>query len=200
MKRNGNKIAVLLCCLGLVLGLCACSSNEKTIDKDPSSQGSGQASEQASGGQSSQSAGSLKGYTFMAETGNGSIEVGADMNMAQILAVLGEADSYYEAASCAFEGLDKMYTYKHFEIDTYPQGETDLVSAIYLLDDLVATPEGLRIGSTKEQVESIYGAPSSQVGSEYIYEKDGMSLRIQLEDDKVSVILYASSALGQVAQ
>ena len=56
-----------------------------------------------------------KGYVFEY---NG-VKIGMDMEAAPIISALGEADSYFEAPSCAFECLDKTYSYGSFEIDTY---------------------------------------------------------------------------------
>ena len=33
---------------------------------------------------------------------------------------LGEPDNYTEAASCYFDGMDKVYTYTGYEVRTYP--------------------------------------------------------------------------------
>ena len=138
-------------------------------------------------------------YVYHAETDAGSIDVAVDMPMETVLAAIGEADSYFEAKSCAFDGLDKMYTYAHFEIDTYPAEDGDKVSAVYLTDDLTTTPEGLYIGSSKADMESIYGTDYEEKGSEYIYKAGDMSLKIQVKNDSVSYITYASKVLGTVA-
>lgn len=139
------------------------------------------------------------GYIYHAETSSGAIDVSIDMPMETVLASLGEADSYFEAKSCAFDGLDKMYTYGHFEIDTYPSEAGDMVSAVYLTDDLTGTPEGLYIGSSLEDMESIYGTDYEVNGNEYIYKAGDMSLKIQVIHSKVSYITYASKVLGTVA-
>ena len=93
---------------------------------------------QAAGDGSAEHAGA-KGYVFTV----GGITVEMDADAAPIVEGLGEPVSYFEAASCAFEGLDKMYTYNGFELDTYPKGEKDYVSTVILKDDTVLTPEGI---------------------------------------------------------
>ena len=80
-----------------------------------------------------------KGYVFEY---NG-VKIGMDMEAAPIIAALGEADSYFEAPSCAFEGLDKTYSYGSFEIDTYEQNGKDYISTVFFCDDLIETPEGV---------------------------------------------------------
>ena len=42
--------------------------------------------------------------------------------------------SYFEAPSCAFDGIDKTYTYAGFELLTYPKDDKDYVSSVVLKD------------------------------------------------------------------
>ena len=86
-----------------------------------------------------------KTYTFT----SGTTKIAINDDAAPILAALGEWRDYDESPSCAFEGLDKVYTYAGFEIQTYPTGEKDFVYLIELYDDTVATEKGIRIGDTK---------------------------------------------------
>ena len=73
------------------------------------------------------------GFVF---TYNG-VDVRVDAAAADIVDKLGTY-SYFEAPSCAFNGLDKIYTYTSFEIDTYPVGDADYISAIVFKDDTAA--------------------------------------------------------------
>lgn len=132
----------------------------------------------------------VKGYVFV----TGGVTVEMDGDMAPVLAALGEPASYFEAASCAFEGLDKIYTYNGFEIDTYPAQDTDLVSAVILKDDSVTTAEGICIGDSLEKLLAAYGEGNRENGM-LVYEKDGMKLCFILQDDSVISIEYRSTAL-----
>lgn len=132
----------------------------------------------------------VKGYVFV----TGGVTVEMDGDMAPVLAALGEPASYFEAASCAFEGLDKIYTYNGFEIDTYPARDTDLVSAVILKDDSVTTAEGICIGDSLEKLLAAYGEGKQENGM-LVYEKDGMKLCFILQDDSVISIEYRSTAL-----
>lgn len=127
----------------------------------------------------------------------GDVEIEMDANAAPIVEALGEPASYYEATSCAFDGLDKMYTYAGFELDTYPVGEEDYVSAVLLKDDSVATSEGIAIGSSKEDVEAAYGASDLTGDGTIVYEKGDMKLNIIVKDDMVISIEYKSTALEE---
>lgn len=170
-----------------VLCLTACGSKEKVIGGDTQSQG-GQSQEAGDArGQSS------AGYTF---TYKGTT-VAMDADAAPVLEKLGEPTSYYEAASCAFEGLDKMYTFSGFEVDTYPTDDKDFVSSVILKDDSVSTEEGVCIGDSREKVLEAYGDASKDGDGLMEYEKDGMKLCFILQDDAVASIEYRSNVLGQ---
>ncbi|MBQ4381541.1 MAG: hypothetical protein II794_02240 [Oscillospiraceae bacterium] len=135
------------------------------------------------------------GYVFTYKN----VNMSPDAPAKEVIDAIPEKYEYFEAASCAFEGLDKTYTYPHIEVDTYP-GDVDRIVAIYLRDDLVSTPEGLKIGDSKEAMERIYGTGYTVNGIEYTYAKGSMSLRLHVEDGKVTYICYASKVLGQVAE
>ena len=116
-------------------------------------------------------------------------EVAIDQDMAEVLEALGEANSYFEAASCAFDGLDKTYTYSGFVITTRPDGDRDLVNSILLTDDSVATAEGIYIGSSQADVLAAYG--DTEVAYNVIqYTLDNTTLNFILEGGTVLSIEY----------
>ena len=122
-----------------------------------------------------------EGYVFETK----GVKVVIDADMAPVLSALGEASSYFEEASCAFEGIDKTYSYSGFEIKTYPSDSGDKIQGVFLTDDRVAT---------------IYGTDYTVKGTEYAFEKGGMQLRVTLKDDVVNLITYASEILDQVTE
>lgn len=126
------------------------------------------------------------GYTFELE--GEKVELNAEM--APIVEALGEADSYFESESCAFQGLDKVYTYGSVVVTTYPESEVDYVYSIELKDDTVETPEGIFIGSTKDDVISAYGEDAEDSGSALIYTKGESQLNFLLDGDVVCNIVY----------
>lgn len=132
-----------------------------------------------------------KGYVF---TYNGATAV-VDADAAPLVEALGEPLSYYEAASCAFDGLDKIYTYSGFEIETYPMGEKDQVSAVILKDDSVSTTEGISIGDSLEKLEQTYGTDRVEESGMLVYEKDGMKLCFIVQGDVIVSIEYRSTVL-----
>ncbi len=177
--------------------LAGCGDSERVIDGNVVNVTTGSQAQETTGEQESvqpsrqqEQTAAARGYVFM----TGGVTVEMDGDMAPVLEALGEPVSYFEAASCAFEGLDKIYTYNGFEIDTYPAGDTDLVSAVILKDDSAATVEGICIGDSLDKVLEAYGEGKQENGM-LTYEKDGMKLCFILQDDSVISVEYRSTAL-----
>lgn len=199
-KRAAAVVLAAVMCLGLAACGGSTGSDVNTIEKDNTAAVSGSGEETKTEADPAAQAAAGSGYVYTLTYKDASIDVTPDQNMAEVLAALGDADSYFEAASCAFEGLDKTYMYGHVEVDTYPQGEEDFISSIYFLDDLAVTNEGVRVGSTKEEMEAAYGTDYSVVGTECIYAKGNSELRIIVEGDKVSSIQIVSTNVPDVAE
>jgi len=133
-----------------------------------------------------------KGYVFEY---NG-VKIGMDMEAAPIITALGEPTTYFEAPSCAFEGLDKTYNYGSFELDTYEQDGKDYISGVYLCDDLIETPEGVALYETKTDMIAAYGDDYKEEFGMLAYEKDGMKLYFILNGDEITSIEYTSGVLS----
>ena len=127
-------------------------------------------------------------YIFTVENKN-NFEVKIDQDMTEVLAALGEPLSYFEAASCAFEGLDKTYTYAGFTIMTRPDGDKDYINAIFLTDDSLTTAKGIYIGSTADEVTAAYGE-ASKTDTLISYTDGNTTLNFVLKDSKVISIEY----------
>ncbi|MFQ9933996.1 MAG: hypothetical protein ACLRVQ_06140 [Lachnospiraceae bacterium] len=121
------------------------------------------------------------------------IKIGVDMDFAPILEKLGEPLSYFEAESCAAQGIGKTYTYSDFVIDTYPDGDRDLILCITLKTDNVATEEGIDLSMTKDDVTAKYGEPTEETDIAIGYKKDGMRINFIFEGDTMISIQYDSS-------
>ncbi len=102
----------------------------------------------------------------------------------------GKEVDYVESPSCAFDGLDKIYRYEHYEVTTYPDQEQDRIYSIFFLDDEVETTEGLKIGDTKEKMLELYGKDFEQKDSLFIYQKEKTELHFLLQDDTIISIEY----------
>ena len=181
MKRS---LFCALTALALTAGLTACGGGEAAQTPAPAPSAP---AAQSNSPAESQAPAAPDSYVFLA--GDFPIFIGQDM--AQVLSALGEAQSYFEAASCAFDGLDKTYTYSGFQITTRPEGDKDYVNSILLTDDSVSTPEGAYIGASKEEIENIYGAGSDNGHvSSIMLTLDDVTLSLIFEDDKVISIEY----------
>lgn len=140
--------------------------------------------------QPEQAAENYKGYAFVYQ----GVTIEMDADAAPIIERLGEPDFYFEAPSCAFEGIDKMYTYGGFELDTYPTEDKDYVSSVILKDDTLTTIEGIAIGDSVSSLEAAYGTHWSDDNGMMVYEKDEMKLCFIVEDDTVVSIEFRSCA------
>ena len=178
----------------MLAGLAACGNDEKVIDNAPSAtqapaNNNGTEDTKQNNDQTQNT--KKNGYTFKFKD----VEVVVDAEAASYVAALGEPASYYETPSCAFDNLDKFYTYQGFEIDTYYMNGKDLVLGVLLLDDTVSTTEGISIGDAKDKVTKAYGEPAEKTDNSVTYKKDNMKLVFIFKDDAVAAIEYKSLVL-----
>lgn len=125
-------------------------------------------------------------YVFKTEKAE--ISVGAEA--APILKALGTPKSTFEQDSCAYQGKDKVYQYDGFDICTYPVKGKDYISAVYLMDDTAVTPEGIKIGSTKQEVLNAYGNEYTEEFGVYRYTAGSTQLSIYTTNQVVDSIEY----------
>ena len=82
--------------------------------------------------------------------------------------------TYFESADCASAdgelGWDITFTGGSVEIRTTPEDGKQQVRNIYVYDDTVATPEGVSVGNTVDQVKAVYGEPKDTTDIAMIYE------------------------------
>lgn len=120
----------------------------------------------------------------------GGVKFSPNDNTADFISKLGEPNDYFESESCAFQGLDKVYTYAGVVIRTYPKDNADYVLNIELKDDSVSTPEGAFIGDSVDTVKQIYGTPDDETPTALIYKKGTTLLYFIFADDTVTAITY----------
>jgi outer membrane murein-binding lipoprotein Lpp len=189
MKKHIIAAAAILSSAMLLAG---CGSTEKVITKTTAETTAG--TENTTGTEdvtADAQDNTEKGYVFTVNNMEIAIQAEAETYISQ----LGEPVSYYEAASCAFGDLDKMYTYSGFELDTYSENGQDYVSAVILKDDSVSTTEGLTIGDSVEKVKELYTDVADESDSALVYHKGNMKLCIFIEDDAVVSIEYLNTVL-----
>ena len=109
------------------------------------------------------------------------IEVGADA-MPTIIR-LGQY-TREEGEACGTDEKDVKYTFSGFEIETHIKGEDEYIRVIKLLDDSITTPEGVTIGSTRDDVIEAYG-------KNY---KEGSGGAIRYEGAKSNIEFYFGSS------
>lgn len=84
--------------------------------------------------------------------------------VSQYLDKLGDGYTYSESISCAYDGLDKIYSYEEFSIYTYPQGEQDYVLEVEVLGGSHQTAKGIKIGSSRDEILAAYGEDCIEEG------------------------------------
>ena len=185
MKRYNSLIAAVL--IGAMsMAVFGCSSDEV---EDPVAIG-GQTTISVADGNNGQAASS---DTFKFTYSGATVIVNTDI--APVLASLGSDYTYFESNSCAYQGLDKTFTYPHFVIYTYPNGDVDMISSIEFKSDIVATEEGLRIGDSKADVIAQYGSEYEEASNVIKYTKGDCVLSFIITDDEVSGIVYDYAGL-----
>ena len=186
--------------IGLTVMLSACGNSTKVIEGEvktatedkATEKDEAQVKEEATTQEENGSA-AHKGYTFTYQD----VVIEIDAEAAPITEKLGEPNSYFEAPSCAFEGIDKMYTYNSFEVDTYPSKTQDYISTIIFKDDVITTTEGVGIGDPVDKVMEVYGEDGSNEDGMLVFEKDGMKLCFIIQDDTVASVEYRSTVLDE---
>lgn len=184
MKKN---ILILTVALSCVLCACGGGSTKKIEGEVNTANEQTQETEKAE-----ESAAAHKGYTYISND----VVVEIDADAAAVVEQLGEPLSYFEAPSCAFEGIDKIYTYNSFEIETYPMDGKDFISMVTFKDDSITTPEGVGIGDSVDKVKEVYG-DCAEEGGMMVYEKDDMKLCFIVKDGAVVSVEYKSTVLDE---
>lgn len=191
---------ILLCsflALSLLFALSACASSEQESQDVQQSQPAAQQPQETAGEtlvQTEPTSASenveYASYVFFPKAGADGYALEINADMAGVLEVLGEPLSYFEAESCAFQGMDKTYTYAGFIITTRPEGDSDYVNSIRLTDDSVTTAEGIYIGCSQSAVIDTYGEDSGDLPSTLVYKKGDSAINFLIQEDKVISIEY----------
>ena len=129
-----------------------------------------------------------KNYVFSA---NGvEIKVGGDANA--VVSALGEAQNLVETPSCGGGAEpDREYTYAGFKFNTVNENGKNVIVKIVLTDDSVSTPEGISIGSTRDEVVAAYGDSFTENATGTLIYTDGATkLMIGFADGSVSAVHY----------
>jgi len=152
------------------------------------------------GGESVSKPGSFSAEDIALNINGKTFRCGEDVR--PLLAELGDGYSYSEAISCAYDGMDKTYSYDNFDVYTYPDGDIDRVSEITAYSGDVSTAKGLKVGDTVERMEELYGKGYSEEGITLVYEippkqenAEGASLYVTVEDGVIQSIAITAEIL-----
>ena len=174
----------------MVLLVAACSSADE--DTAPVVLSGGEAvqtqAQDVSGATDSQAEASADAYVF---TYNG-VEIRMNAPADGIISALGDGYDYFEAPSCAYEGMDKVYTYNSIVVRSYTRDGVDYIAAVELKDDTVATAEGIRIGSTQEDVAAAYGEDGVPGTAGIEYTLGDSFISFIFENGKVVALTYTA--------
>lgn len=99
-----------------------------------------------------------------------------------------------EIPSCAFNGTDKVYTYKGVEITVSKIDGVDKVYEVYFVDETVETPEGVKITDSKDLMTQKYGTNyKEELGNNYTYTRGKIDLSFTVENNVITGITYTLS-------
>lgn len=114
-----------------------------------------------------------------------------------VIAGLGEDYEYAEGKSCAYDGLDKTYTYEAVEFFTNPLSDGDMVSEIYTESDTVTTTKEIAVGATKAEVLAAYGTATKDANNMLVYRPSEAqaALCFELAEDTVVAIFLTMEAI-----
>lgn len=109
---------------------------------------------------------------------------------APIINALGTPKKTFEQDSCAYQGKDKVYTYDGFEVSTYPVNGKDCIASVYFLDTTVSTPEGIKIGSSYDDMIKAYGKNYKAENGVYRYTLGKSELAVYTTNNVVDAVEY----------
>ena len=106
--------------------------------------------------------------------------------------MLGEPKQEFTSPSCAGQGDGHLYTYDDIQIQTYPEGDKDLILYVALRTDNVATKEGIDLSSSKEDILAAYGDPTEETSSSLKFRHGNVILVFIFDGDSLISIEYDS--------
>ncbi len=90
------------------------------------------------------------------------------------------------SASCYSDGCDMIYRYNGFELETYTDGDVEILRVVRILDILGdAETGGIAVGENERDVTLALGNDFERVGEHRIYHIRNGDLRIFFDDGRV---------------
>ncbi|MCL2416176.1 MAG: hypothetical protein FWD01_05105 [Defluviitaleaceae bacterium] len=116
------------------------------------------------------------------------IELNQDIQI--VLNNLGEPLGMFEAPSCAFDGIDRIFSFPGLQIHTYPVGDNDFVHTISIRDDSISTTNGIYLGSGFADMLEAYGTDYIEEFGMYTFTNGRYTLEFFVENDIIMGITY----------
>lgn len=177
MKKVGIALAIIVVIILVIVGVVFLNKNSEPTTVATTAEGENQSAAQETENTED---------VYLFKDNDTEIPLGAEYSSLN----LGDAKDYYEVQSCAFNGMDKIYTFDNYEIHTYPDNGTDKVLSIYFLNDQVSTTEGVKIGDSLDTMTQTYGTDYEQLDTQYTYTKGLTQLIFIVEDGNITSIEY----------
>jgi len=127
-----------------------------------------------------------QGFSFVY---NGTL-IEMDQDIDYLLAQLGEPLGVFEAPSCAFDGIDRIFGFRDIQIHTYPDGELDRVHTVSFLTDNIATTGGIALGSSVSAMLAAYGQGYEYDSGMYVFTSVGTTLSFFTDGTDVVGIIF----------
>ena len=109
-------------------------------------------------------------------------------NAADTIAALGGSPTTSVSPSCTNNGCDvKTYTYPDMEVQCYIDGGVEYIYSITIKGGDFATAKGIKVGSSRADVEAAYGTGEEMSGM-IIYKDGDKEMDITYSGDTVSAI------------
>jgi len=122
-----------------------------------------------------------------------------NMDIQNVIPVLGDNFEYFESISCEHDGFDKSFLYDNIYFFTYPLPHGDMVFEIFADHPEALTSRGIGIGATVDEVLSAHGSNGVISAHEIVFSLPpsaefpvGAALCFDLHDGRV-VAFYATA-------
>jgi hypothetical protein len=113
-----------------------------------------------------------------------------------LLSTFGDGYEYAEGLNCAYDSVDKTFTYPTVTIYTVPLEEGDIVSEIYTENPAVTSTEGIAVGASRADVVTAHGDGFEDLGNLLVYRSSAEgALCFEMENDAVVAIFVTTEAI-----
>jgi len=120
----------------------------------------------------------------------GNFTIRMDQNIQEVLDSMGEPLGVFEAPSCAFDGIDRIFSLPGLQIHTYPLDSGDFIHTVSIRDDSIMTQNGIYLGNSLDSVLAAYGNDYQQEFGMFTFTKGVTTLQFLIEDNMVVAITY----------